>query len=147
MSEAKEYLEKIKWYDVLIDSKMEELNHLNGMATRITPAMNAAGGGGSGHQDKLSDTIARIVDLQAEINRDVDAFVDRKREAAAMLARLTKSEYYQVLHKRYVLYQGFEQIATEMKYTYRGVCYVHGRALQAFDKVLKAQRALEAQKA
>jgi len=144
MSEAKEYLEKIKWYDVLIDSKLEELANLNGIVRRITPVMNTTGGGSaSGNQDKLGDTIAKIVDLQEEINRDVDIFVDRKREATELLKKVTQAEYFQVLHKRYVLYESFEQMATEMKYTYRGVCYVHGRALQAFDKVLKAHKPLE----
>ena len=143
MSEAKEYLEQIKWYDVLIDSKLEELANLNAIVKRITPVMNTTGGGGAGNQDKLGDTIAKIVDLQEEINRDVDIFVDRKREASKLLKKITQAEYFQVLHKRYVLYESFEQIATEMKYTYRGVCYVHGRALQAFDKVLKAHKGLE----
>lgn len=140
MSEAKEYLEKIKWYDVLIDSKLEELANLNSIVRRITPVMNTTGGGGTGNQDKLGDTIAKIVDLQEEINRDVDMFVDMKREASTLLKKVTQAEYFQVLHKRYVLYESFEQMATEMKYTYRGVCYVHGRALQEFGKVLEESK-------
>lgn len=137
MSEAKEYLERIKWYDVLIDSKLEELATLNGMVKRITPVMNTTGGGVSGNQDKLGDTIAKIVDLQEEINRDVDMFVDMKKEASKLLKKVKRPEFYQVLHKRYILFESFEQIAMEMKQTYRNVCYVHGRALQAFDKVLE----------
>ena len=137
MSEAKEYLERIKWYDVLIDSKLEELATLNGMVKRITPVMNTTGGGVSGNQDKIGDTIAKIVDLQEEINRDVDIFVDMKKEASKLLKKVKRPEFFQVLHKRYILYESFEQIAMEMKQTYRNVCYVHGRALQAFDKVLE----------
>ena len=147
MSEAKEYLEQIKWYDVLIDSKLEELTTLNSVVKRITPVMNTTGGGSAtSNQDRLGDTIAKIVDLQEEINRDVDMFVDRKREAAKLLKKITQAEYFQVLHKRYVLYESFEKIATEMNYTYRGVCYVHGRALQAFDKVLREHKPLEERK-
>lgn len=140
MSEAKEYLEKIKWYDVLIDGKLEELAKLNGMVKRITPVMNMNGAGGGGNQDRLGDTIAKIVDLQDEINEDVDAFVDLKREVTALLKKVGKPEFFQMLHKRYMLYQSFEQIATEMGYTYRNACYVHGRALQAFGKVLEEEK-------
>lgn len=140
MSEAKEYLERIKWLDVMIDSKLEELATLEGIVKRITPVMNTTGGGATGNQDKLGDTIAKIVDLQEEINRDVDTFVNRKREATELLSRITRAEYFQVLHKRYVLYKSFEQIAMDMKYSYRGVCYVHGRALQAFGKVLEERK-------
>ncbi len=137
MSEAKEYLEQIKWYDVLIDSKLEELANLNAIVKRITPVMNTTGGGGAGNQDKLGDTIAKIVDLQEEINRDVDMFVDRKREASRLLKKLGNPLHYQILHKRYVLYKSFEQIAADTHYSYRNITHAHGRALQAFDKVLE----------
>lgn len=137
MSEAKEYLERIKWQDVLIESKLEELYTLQDMAKRITPVMNTAGAVAGGNQDKLGATIAKIVDLQEEINRDVDILVDKKREATALLKKVGKPEYYRVLHKKYILFESLEQIATEMRYSYRGICYLHGRALQAFDKALE----------
>ena len=141
MSEAKEYLEKIKWYDVLIDSKLEELATLNSIVKRITPVMNTTGGGsGTGNQDKLGDTIAKIVDLQEEINRDVDIFVDMKREAGKLLKKVKKPEHYKVLHKRYILGESLERITVEMGYTHRGMCYLHGRALQAFGKVLEEHK-------
>ena len=140
MSEAKEYLEKIKWYDVLIDSKLEELATLNSIVKRITPVMNTTGGGASGNQDKLGDTIAKIIDLQEEINRDVDNFVDRKREASRLLKKLENPLHYQILHKRYVLYKTFEQIAADTNYSYRNVTHAHGRALQAFDRVLEEEK-------
>lgn len=140
MSEAKEYLEKIKWYDVLIDSKLEELATLNSIVKRITPVMNTTGGGSaSGNQDKLGDTIAKIIDLQEEINRDVDNFVDRKREALKLLKQVKNADFYKVLHMRYVQYKSFVYIAAEMGgMSERGASKLNGRALQAFDKVLKA---------
>lgn len=140
MSEAKEYLERIKLCDVMINSKLEELSTLNAMVKRITPMMSGTGGAGGGSRDKLGDTIARIVDLQSEIDKDVDEFVNLKREASMLLKKVRKPEFFQVLHKRYILYESFEQIALEMKYSYRGVCYLHGRALQAFDKVLEERK-------
>jgi hypothetical protein len=143
VSEAKEYLEQIKWYDVLIDSKLEELATLNGMVKRITPVMNTTGGGASGNQDKLGDTIAKIVDLQEEINRDVDMFVDMKKEASKLLKKVKRPEFYQVLHKRYILGESLERITLDMGYTHRGMCYLHGRALQAFGKVLEEHNVLE----
>ena len=95
------------------------------------------------NQDKLGDTIAKIVDLQQEINQDVDRFVDMKREAARMMKKIKKPEFFQVLHKRYILGESLEQITFDMGYTHRGMCYLHGRALQAFGKVLEETKALE----
>lgn len=132
------YLERIRWYDVMIDSKLEELTNLNSIVRRITPVMKETGGGGAGgNQDKLGDTIAKIIDLQAEINSDVDMFVDKKREATRLLKKLENPLHFQILHKRYVLYKSFEQIAADTHYSYRNITHAHGRALQAFDKVLE----------
>lgn len=141
MSEAKEYLERIKRCDVKIDAKLEELQTLDSMVKRITPILKDTGaGGGSGNQDKIGDTVAKIVDLQNEINADVDMFIQMKREASVLLDKLSKPEYYQVLHKRYILYKSLEQIAAEMHYSYRNACHVQGRALQAFDRALEEKR-------
>lgn len=141
---AQIYLERIKWLDVMIDSKLEELCKLDSMVHRITPVMNTTGAGnGSGSQDKHGDAIAKIIDLQREINQDNDEFIDLRREAGELLKRISKPEQYQVLHKRYVLYERFENIAVEMKYSYRHICNIHGRALQAFEKVLEEHRHMQ----
>jgi hypothetical protein len=42
-----------------------------------------------------------------------------------------------VLVKRYINYEKWEAIALEMGYTYRNVCYIHGRALQAVERLLE----------
>ena len=39
MSEAKDYLNRIKWYDVLIDSKLEEMERLNDLLFPSMPSM------------------------------------------------------------------------------------------------------------
>ena len=135
-NEAKEYLERIKWYDVMIDSKLEELERLNSLVKRITPVMSATSGAGGGNQDKLGDTVAKIVDLRAEIDKETDSFIDLKREATSLLVQIGKPEYYQILHKRYIQYKSLEKIAGELNYSWRWVCKLHGRALQAFEKVL-----------
>lgn len=140
---AQIYLERIKWLDVMIDSKQAELCRLDSLVKRITPVMNTTGAGGSGNQDRHGDAIAKIIDLQNEINRDNDEFIDLRREASKLLKLIRQPEQYQVLHKRYVLYESFENIAVEMRYSYRHICNIHGRALQAFEKVLEEHRHMQ----
>lgn len=138
---AQIYLERIKWLDVLIDSKLEELSKLDSMVHRVTPVMNTTGGGSaSGNPDRYGDAIAKIVDLQKEINRDNDEFIELRKEASELLKRISNPEQYKVLHKKYVMYESFETIAVEMKYSYRHICNIHGRALQAFEKVLEEHK-------
>ena len=136
-NDAKKYLERIKWCDVMIDSKLEELGRLNDLVKKITPVMSDTSGNGSGNQDKLGETIAKIVDLKEEVNNDTDKFIDLKHEANALLEQIERPEYYQILHKRYIQYKSLEKIAGELNYSWRWVCKLHGRALQAFEKVMK----------
>lgn len=140
MSEAKDYLLKIRLYDARIENGLQELSALEDMVTRITPVLKQDMVSGSHSQDKLGDTVAKIADLRDQINRDVDAFVDLKKEAAAKLAQIENPDYYKVLHLRYIRNFTFERIAIEMNYSYRGVCYLHGRALQAFEKVMEKEK-------
>ena len=90
--------------------------------------------------DRLADAVAKIVDLKAEINRDIDRLVDKKRDIAAKLGKLTDRRYYAVLFRRYLLFETFEKISCEMNYSWRHVCSLHGQALEAFQKVLDAEK-------
>lgn len=136
MGNAKEYLQKMRMYDARIESKLLEVQQLKAMITKITPTLKEDVVTASGNQDKLGDAVAKIVDLESEINKDIDCYVDLKREVKAKLERLTNPNYYKVLEKRYVQYYTFERIATEMHYSYRNITKLHGRALQAFARVI-----------
>ena len=141
MSNAKEYMMQIQLYDTHITTKLEELRHLKEMVTRITPTLkdDVVSGGGSNSQDKLGDAVAKIVDIEDEINRDIDFYVDAKQSISATLDQITDPDQLQVLHKRYVQYKSWEQIACEMNMTYRNVCYIHGKALQVVNEIMKGE--------
>lgn len=134
--DAKEYLRSIKKADAIINEKLKELDQLRGMRYKVTQALKpvmVSGGGSHGGFTEASD---RLIDLEHEINKDIDRFVDLKREAGALLRKLDNPQHYKVLHQHYVMFETFEQIAVDMGYSYRNVCYLHGRALQAFQRVL-----------
>lgn len=136
MCDAKAYLRKIELMDAHINNKLNDLFALRTMVTKITSTISPVVASGTGSQDKLGDAIAKIVDLQNEINKDIDKYVDAKREVSAVLDKLQDPDHVKVLHKRYIEYKPWEQIACEMNFTYRNVCYIHGKALQAVEALL-----------
>ena len=140
MCDAKAYLRKIELLDAHINNKLNDLFTLRTMVTKITATISPVVVSGSGNQDKLGDAIAKIVDLQNEINQQIDRFVDAKREVSAVLEKLQDPDHVKVLHKRYIEYKPWEQIACEMCCTYRNVCYIHGKALQAVDALLEDRK-------
>ena len=134
---AKKYLQQIKRCDTKIDSGVEELTRLKALATRVTAALSGEVVSRTRQNDTMADAVARIIKLQQEIDKEVDRYIELKREVAERLSRLENPVYYQVLHSRYILYKTWEQIACDMDYSYQWVCELHGRALQEFGKLME----------
>lgn len=134
--DAKEYLRSIKKADAIINEKLKELDQLRGMRYKVTQALKPVMVSGGGSHGGFTDASDRMIDLEREIDLEIDHFVDMKREAGALLRKLENPQHYRVLHQYYVMFESFERIAVDMGYSYRNVCYMHGRALQAFQRVL-----------
>ena len=139
MGDAKAYLQQIKLHDARIERNIEELDNLRSMTTKITATWKDDVVSGTGNQDKLGAAVAKIVDLQTEIDKDIDAYIDMKRSVWDLLNRIENPDQLQILYKRYFKYEHWEQIACEMNMTYRNVCYIHGRALQAVSELLESE--------
>lgn len=142
MIAAKEYLLNIEKLDAQINVRLSEKDDLKEKLLHITPTLSLdKGSGGGGTQDKVASIIAKMIDLESKINADIDRFADMKQEALALLDKMENPTYMTVLHRRYFLHETFERIAIDMKYSWRWVIKLHGRALQAFDKLLKEKEA------
>ena len=137
MLDAKAYLRKIELLDAHINNRLNDLHTLRTLATKITATISPVAVTGSSGQDKLGDAVAKIVDLQEEINQKIDRFVDMKREISMVLEKVQDPDQVKVLHKRYFEYKPWERIACEMNYSFRNVCYIHGKALQAVQEILE----------
>lgn len=132
---AKKYLRGLQRLDTMIDQKLNELASLKATLTTI--------GGIDYSKDRVQTsrsqeapfekTIARIVDLNAEIDREIDSFVDRKHTIINQIQGLENTTYVEILYKRYVEYKRLEMISVEMNLTYQYVRELHGKALQAFE--------------
>jgi DNA-directed RNA polymerase specialized sigma subunit len=135
--DAKAFLMKIELLDAHINNRINDLHELKSLVTKITATISQVSVSGSGNHDKIGDSVAKIVDLQDEINQKIDKYVDLKREVSALLEQIQDPDQVKVLHKRYFEYKPWEQIACEMNYSYRNVCYIHGKALQAFAALME----------
>lgn len=135
---AKEYLMQIELYDAQIKNKCDEIENLRSMATSVTATLRPDGGSPSGGvSDKVGNTVSKIVDMQNEINKDIDRFIDYKREVMRLIDQIASPDEIRLLHLRYFQYKPWEEIAVVMNYTYRNVCYIHSRALQSVSKLLE----------
>ena len=129
-------LEQILLDDAKIDSKLEELARLKALTTKVTAAMDGEVVSRSRNTDTMAEAVIKIVEMQDEINSLVDSYVDRKAFYAQAIDSLPKPVYIRVLYGYYYHGKSFQQIADEIGYTRRNVCYIHGDALQALENVL-----------
>lgn len=136
---AKQYLKQIKKLDNLINTKLELLEKMRSMSTSVSQIFEPNKIKNKNLRNKTEDLIIKIVDLEREITDDIDRLVDLKRAILQKIDKLENKDYIRILIKRYVLYKTWEQIAVEMKYSFRHVIRMHGHALQEFEKILREE--------
>lgn len=139
MIDAKRYLQQVKQCDMRIRIMMEELERMKSFTEKVTSTLSDISVSGTKNNDKMGDAVVKIVELRNDINNEIDRFIDLKMEVIAVLDDVANEDQYAVLYKRYVQFKTFEKIACEMNMTYRNVCYIHGRALQAVERILRME--------
>lgn len=91
---------------------------------------------GGKHGD-LSDAIVKLEGYAQRIAAKWDELIKMREEAGRRIETLKDRRFQQVLKRRYLQEQPWEQIAYILGYDYRYVLKLHGKALQNFDMELK----------
>ena len=127
---AKEYLKQAFYLDKRINSKLEQVESLNALATKATSTLSDMPKSSNRGTSKLEDTIIKIVELQEEISKDIDKLVDLKKEIANSIYSLKDKEEQTVLEKRYLCFNSWEQIAVDMNFSIQHIFRLHSKALK-----------------
>lgn len=98
----KEYLSQAFHLDQRINSKLDMLAALKEMATKTTSIMQDDVVSHTRNVHSMEDAIAKIVDMQTEINADIDRLVDKKQETMHTIYAVENPEYQTLLELRYI---------------------------------------------
>ena len=126
---AKEYLNQAYWLDRRIDSKLEQLSALKDMAAKTTSVMSDDVVSHTRNVHSMQDVIAKIIDMQAEINADIDQLVDLKREIMQVVKTVQNPEHQTLLELRYLCFKSWEDVAQELGYNVRHIYRLHDEAV------------------
>ncbi len=130
---AKEYLGRLRSLELRLLANANEIENLTNIATHITSAINSDGIHTTGTtSDKLGNCVARIVDLQHEIDADIENLEKLRCEIISSIDNVQTTKHRELLRMRYVSHMTFEEIAVEMDISFRHTTRLHGRALQEF---------------
>jgi len=130
---AKAYLEQAFRLDQRINSKIAQVDALHELATKATSTISDMPRAASPNVHRMEDIIMKIFALEEEINADIDALVDLKREIVAVIKAVENTEYQTVLEKRYLNFDKWEQIAVDMGYSMDWLFAIHRAALKNIE--------------
>ena len=137
---AKEYLRQAYRLDHRINSKIEQVEVLNSLATKATVTIRGMPKKPNTAIDTMSAVIAKIVDLQTEINADIDRLVDLKRDIIKKIKCVENLDYRTLLEKRYLNFETWEQIAVDMGYSIQHTYRIRDKAIDELSNILKDDR-------
>ena len=140
---AKQYLRQLRRLNNIVQSKLDDVEALRSLAQRITYVPKNIKVQESIPEDKFSELIAKIVDLQEKINDDVDKLLDLKLKITNEIDSLDNDEYKLLLMLRYLNFKTWEEIAVEMGCSYQWVHVLHGRALIYFQEKVQFSETLD----
>lgn len=128
---TKEYLKQAFYLDKNINSKLEQVEKLNDLATKATATLSDMPKSSNRGESRLEEIIVKIIDLQEEINKDIDALIDSKREIAWTINNVKDKEMRSILEKRYLCFDSWEKIAVDMNYSIQHIFRLHNKALKS----------------
>lgn len=134
---AKEMLKQVKLYDVNIQNKLVEIQNLRNLVTSITSSLESEPVSGTKNNDKIGSIIARIVDMERELDQDIDRYVDFRQHVSKIIEKMKEPIQIQVLRKRYFEYESWVEISNDLGFSYQWICKIHGRALQAMERIMR----------
>lgn len=133
---AKEYLRQLKTIDNRINAKLLEKERVRTLGERVTTGLSERIQGGGG-KDKVCDVVIKLTELENDIVSEIDKLVDLKREAGALIEKMTDEKCKVILSMYYISNKTFEDVAEYTEMTSRWVRMLHGRALQKFQKIFQ----------
>lgn len=126
---AKEYLSQAYRIDQRINSKLEQIQSLRRLLTKVNSTLDDMPGNPNRDRSFVEEYLVKIVDLEREIDSEIDRLVTIKADIMRAISAVDDAECRDVLEGRYLRHLTWESLAMEMAYSVRNVQYIHGKAL------------------
>ena len=123
------YLKRYINLDREIERKLEEVARLRSKLIRVTEVFTAEPKGGGSIYGKTEEMLAKIVDLEREIDADIDRLVAIRDGIKTIIEAVEDDRERLLLQYRYLDGKTFEWIAAEMNLSWQWVHKLHSKVL------------------
>ena len=133
---AKEYLSQAYLLEKQVQSKQDQIRSYRELLTCINARLGEEPVKHTRNVEIMQDTILKIMAAEEELNRQIDALVDKKLEIAEVISRVQHVVYRLILAKRYLCFLSRERIAVDLNYSAKSVQRLHRQAIEAVQEIL-----------
>lgn len=133
-----EWLEQVRKLDQLITAKLAERDRLEALATDISakPIDGMPHSNTGTVSQTMQNAVVNLVMLAREIDKLVDQYIDCKQHVVDVLETLPEKEYG-VLHRHYIRYMTWEQVAEDMGYSTMQIWRIKQNAVKILKDVIE----------
>lgn len=133
---AENFLNQLYRLNNLMKSDKEELEELRSLSTSISGDMTKERVQTSTTNDKITDIISKIVDLEHEIENEIKTFIDLKKEVRSVINQVEDVDERLFLRYRYINFYQWKAITLAMKCSNTQVQRLKDRAIESVDQIL-----------
>ena len=134
---AKEYLNTIKERRDRIRILMEEIEQLRADAESVS--INLDGMPRNNGQSSFEKLAIQLAEAETQLTDEMSGLWSETMKAHRLIGQVSNSQRQQILTKRYLKNQRWEEIAYEMHFSWQHCFRVHGLALAELDKILERE--------
>jgi hypothetical protein len=136
---GREHLEKVNELGARLNSKLKDLQTFRELITNPCGKLSSMPRSPSPNKQLLESLMAKIVDLEKEVNEAVDEYIDYKQEVSDSLRRIG-DPYGKVLELRYLRRMKWSDVSAELGYERRYLCRLQVEGLRQLESLLTDTR-------
>ena len=112
-----------------IEILQKDLMRWRELGEKVTPSLTGMPQGGQ-NVPKVEQAAVMICDIENEINERIKQLSELYMRILNAIETVDDINLQNLLHRRYIQGQKWEEIAVNMHYSYMHVCRLHGQALE-----------------
>lgn len=98
-------------------------------------------GGDGGHnctgENGTEKAIIRVLDYEEQVNKEIESLIKTRIEIEQVVNKLANETHREILERRHLLYESWEEISKEMHYSEQHLHRLHGVALVRLREILE----------
>lgn len=132
---TKTYLSQIERVDKKIQNKLNELTQLRGLILSISLEIKEVNVQEFGEKDRLGASVAKLLDLEAELNNAIIEYNEKKNLIISQISSLPDTNQYNVLYGLFVDGKSQKELSVDLCRTVRWIQNVQKSGLRTFEQL------------